>query len=527
MGYRRIQVFFELLVKGGKNMLFIPRDGVLWDTFLMKKGDKYHMFHLHFASSLGHAVSDDLAHWKEEPTIEFSIPGSWHQGGATLTGAILEKDGKYWYAVGCMDNNGFQVYGFAVSEDLYQWTMVDKNAPSLVVGSDFYDHDTKMGNSGWRDTAFRTDEQGWVHCYLCANTHKPNQYSSGAAIGHVRSKDLKNWEYLPPLASVGDKVGAAECPSMLEIDGKWYLTFVDHGSGGMRWHASGYEDGGGTYYMVANNPDGPFRYTANPMLLGSGNDRQESWAGRAAKIDGKWLMYSHMSAKNAFANLKEIVRSEDGGLELKYFPAMEKLICVEPMKLHEPKHIEGSGPRGWKDLGKWLSSGITITGECMAMGSGVQLAEKTDSFILDADVIMQEGASLGFALRTHDFEGVSRFPGMPAPREHGAAVIRLDYQLGRAEIEELTRVSYAGYGHNDFMNSTFVRNPDRRAVKLEYGIKYHLKIIARGPYYELYIDDRFILCKQLGTTVEGGLEAIVERGRARFEDITLSPIEPL
>lgn len=508
-------------------MLYIPRDGVLWDTYLMKKGNTYHLFHLHFASSLGHAVSEDLAHWKEEPTIEFSIPGSWHEGGATLTGAILEKDGKYWYAVGCMDKNGYQVYGFAVSDDLYHWTMADQDAPSLVAGSEYYDPDTRMFSAGWRDTAFRIDEEGWVHCYLCASSHKANQKSSGAAIGHVRSKDMKTWEYLPPIAEVGDKVMAAECPSMLEINGKWYLTFVDHGSGGMRWHASGYEDCGGTYYLVADNPDGPYHYTKNPLLLGSGYDRQESWAGRAAQIDGKWLIYSHMSSRNAFANLKEIVQSEDGGLELKYFPAVERLICAEPKALHMPVRIEGSGPRGWKDLGEWSADGGTIVGECLAMGTGVQLAAQTDSFILDADVTMEEGAALGFALRTHEYEGVSRFPGFPAPREHGAVVVRLDYQLGRAEIEELARVSSTGYGHNDFMNSTFVRNPDRRAITIEHHTRYHVKIIARGPFYELYIDDKFILCKQLGTSVEGGLEAIIERGRARFENVVLSPIEPL
>jgi len=508
-------------------MLFIPKDGVLWDTFLMKKDNTYHLFYLRFSSSLGYAVSDDLAHWREEPPIEFSIPGSWHQAGATLTGAVLEKDDKYWYAVGCMDRNGYQSYGFAVSDDLYSWTMVDKDIPSIVVGSEYYDPDTNMFSSGWRDTAFRIDDEGWVHCYLCASTHKPNQHSSGAAIGHIRSKDLKNWEYLPPIAEVGDKVTSAECPSMLDINGKWYVTFVDHGSGGMRWHASGYEDAGGTYYMVADNPDGPYTYTADPLLLGSGCDRQESWAGRAAKIDGKWLIYSHMSSQRAFANLKEIVQAGDGSLELRYFPAIEKLICDGPRVLSKPKHIEGSGPRGWKDLGSWSSNGSTIVGECAAMGSGAELCENAGSFILDAEVTMEEGAALGFALRTHDYEGESRFPGFPAPREHGAVVVRLDFELKRAEIEELARASYTGYGRNDFMNSTFVRNPDRRSTDLRHGVSYHIKLIARGPYYELYIDEKFILCKQIGSTVEGGIEAVVERGRARFDNVTLSPIEPL
>lgn len=508
-------------------MLYIPRDGTLWDTFIMKKDDIYHLFYLRFASALGHAVSNDLAHWREEPVIEFSLPGSWHEGGATLTGAILEHEGRYWYAVGCMDKGGYQVYGFAVSDDLYNWTMQDADAPSIIVGSSHYESDTRMGSSGWRDTDFRKGADGWIHCYLYASSRKPDLNGSGAVIGHIRSKDLKNWEYMPPVAEVDDKVMAAECPSMFEINGKWYLTFVDHGSGGMRWHASGYEDCGGTYYLVSDSPDGPYTYTANPLLLGSGYDRQESWAGRVTKLDGKYIIYSHMSSKTAFANLKEVVQLSDGSLGLRYLPVMDKLATAEPQMLTQFVRISGTGARGWSDLGKWDADNGTITGDCAAMGSSVQLAADTESFILDADVTLEDGTALGFALRSRDYDGVSRFAGMPAPRVHGAAVVRLDFDLGRAEIEELARVGCAGYGHNDFMNSTFSRNPDKRAVKLERGRKYHIKLIARDVYYELYIDDVFVLCKQLGTAVAGGLEAVVERGRARFENITLTTIENL
>jgi len=508
-------------------MLYIPQDGRVWDTFLMKKDDVYHLFHLRFASALGHAVSTDLAHWKEEPDIEFAIPGTWHERGATLTGAIFEFDGEYRYAVGCTDQNGFQVYGFARSDDLYNWTMVDVDEPSIVVGSDYYDHNTTFGGAAWRDTAFRVDKDGWVHCYLCASTHAPNMTSSGACVGHIRSKDLKNWEYLPPVAEVGHKVSTAACPSILEVNGKWYVTFVDHGTGGMRWHSTGYEDGGGTYYMAADHPDGPYYFTANPLLLGAGCDRQEGWAGRAAQIDGKWLMVSHTSSKTTLANFKEIVQTEDGGLELRYFPAIENLAVGEPRRVNDFEKKEGKGPRGYKDLGKWSFEGDVLTGECPAMGSAVEIAAEADSFILDADVTLENGAALGFVLRTHEFEGVARFEGFPAPIEYGGVAVRLDYELGRAEIEQLSRVGYAGYGRNDFMNSTFVRNPDRRAIPLKKGEKRHLKIIARDVFYEVYLDDAFILGKQIGTTVSGGIEVLVERGRAKFENITITNIEPL
>ena len=100
----------------------------------------------------------------------------------------------------------------------------------------------------------------------------------------------------------------------------------------------------GTYFMVSDYPDGPYTFSANPLLLGSGLDRQESWQGPGSKNRRQMAHIFTYEFKNAFANLKEIVRSEDGGLELKYFPAIEKLTCDNPRVLCEPKHIEGSGP---------------------------------------------------------------------------------------------------------------------------------------------------------------------------------------
>ena len=95
------------------------------------------------------------------------------------------------------------------------------------------------------------------------------------------------------------------------------------------------------------------------------------------------------------------------------------------------------------------------------------------------------------------------------------------------EIEELALAGKSGYGHNDFMNSTVVRNPDRRGMALEQGRKYNLTVIARDVYYEVYLDEIMVLCKQLGTATEGGVELFVERGAATFENVTLTAIEPL
>jgi len=502
-------------------MLFKPAKGTLWDTLLYEHDGEYHLFFL-LSGDLGHAVSTDLAHWTEKEPISFKKEGTWHERGFVLTGSILKKDGRFYLAVGSIDKSGSQVYGFAASDDLYNWEMIDEE-PVIVAGSQYYSSDITPGmGTGWRDPFFRLDDEGWVHAYLCAHSPVRDHTTSGAVVAHIRSRDLKDWEYLPPIASIGHKIRQAECPSVIEIGGKWYVLFLDHGWGGMRWHTSGYEDANGIYYMVADDPDGPYKLSDSPLLLGAGGDRQESWAGRAVKIGGKWLLYSHMSGSTAFANIKEIAQTPDGGLKLIYYPLIEKLINGKTIALNTVTAVSN-------DWGIWEASDHMISGHSEAMGSGARLLDNSNSFILEADVKMEHGAALGFALRTVSEDLPIRFPGTPPMKEISAAVIKLDFELGRAEIERLFRARVEGYGHNnrDIVSGGFVRNFDRRTIGLELNKSYHVKILARGPYYELYLDDALVLCKYIDHPVEGGIEVIVERGKAIFGNISFTPIEPM
>lgn len=502
-------------------MLFKPTNGRLWDTLLFEHLGEFHLFYLH-GGDLGHAVSLDLAHWTEKEPINFKEKETWHERGVMLTGSILKKDDKFYYALGSVDKNGRQVYGFAVSNDLYKWEVVDKE-PVIVAKPPYYSTDITPGlSTGWRDPYFRVDDNGWIHAYLCAHSTIRDHTTSGAVISHIRSKDLKNWEYLPPIASIGHKIRQAECPSIIDIEGKWYAIFLDHGWGGMRWHTGGYEDSSGMYYMVADDPDGPYVLNDRPLLLGAGGDRQASWAGRTIKIGGKWLLYSHMSGITSFANIKEIVQTPDGGLELRYYPVFDKLINGEPVLIKNVMYM----PNDW---GIWNSTDGVIVGRADAMGSGAMMLEQANSFILEADVSMDYGAALGFALRTVTNELPPRYPGMLPIQETSAVVLKLDFELGRAEIEKLFRARVEGYGHStqDIVSGGYVRDFDRRSIELVHKNLYKMKILARGPYYEMYIDDILILCKYIDHPVNGGLEVLVERGQATFRNIRLTPVKPM
>src|SRR5205823_9431686 len=113
---------------------------------------------------------------------------------------------------------------------------------------------------------------------------------------------------------------------VFELDGRHYLYLLDHGWGGLRIHTPSREDSAGTYYAVADAPEGPYEWPADPLLIGSGHDRQGPWAARTLEHDGGQLLYHHVTAaRPAFGSLKRIRARADGTLYLEYFPAIESL----------------------------------------------------------------------------------------------------------------------------------------------------------------------------------------------------------
>jgi beta-fructofuranosidase len=121
----------------------------------------------------------------------------------------------------------------------------------------------------WRDPwIFRHPKTGDFHALVTARAKSGPPHGRGV-IGHARSNGLNNWETLPPLTQPGDFY-ALEVPQLTHIDGRYYLLFSTwaEAHSAARRKETGLKPVGGTHYLVADNPLGPFRFSTHEFLVG-------------------------------------------------------------------------------------------------------------------------------------------------------------------------------------------------------------------------------------------------------------------
>ncbi len=196
------------------NWMNDPNGVIHWDG-------RYHLFFQynpdgawHGNMHWGHAVSDDLVHWRELPIAIAPTPNSPDQGGV-FSGCMVD-DGGVPTAIytGVNDDYSRQVQCLATgNDDLTKWVKHPCNPiigcapPELGQTRDFRDPFVWRGDDCW---------------YLLLASHI---VGVGGAVLLYRSRDLLDWQYLHPLF-VGDKARNGrnfECPNFFPLGDKWVL----------------------------------------------------------------------------------------------------------------------------------------------------------------------------------------------------------------------------------------------------------------------------------------------------------------
>lgn len=204
-------------------------DRWLWDFWLARTGDDFHLFYLrapralwrpglrHAHASVGHAVSPDLREWTILPdALVAGADGEWDDR-AIWTGSVIEHDDGWamlYTGTNRADGGLVRRLGLATSSDLVTWT---KHASNPVLDADprwyeFLDRET-WHDQAWRDPwLFRRRNDGAFHALITARANHGPPEGRGV-IGHARSFDLVHWEVLPPLTEPGD-CGELEVPQL-------------------------------------------------------------------------------------------------------------------------------------------------------------------------------------------------------------------------------------------------------------------------------------------------------------------------
>jgi beta-fructofuranosidase len=257
------------------NWMNDPNGPIFWNG-------QYHMFYQHNPAAAvwgdmhwGHAVSPDMIHWRHLPVALAPTPGGPDADGCFSGSVVLDrgvptllytgvKRGSAEQATIAGDSKHLretQCLATSADRDLKTWTKLH----SPVIGRP----PQAMKITGFRDPAPFRIGNSW---YLCIGS---GELGKGGVVLLYRSRDLRHWEYLHPLAegkgngkSAGNPVDSGEmweCPDFFPLGGKHVLIHSTEGKvywqsgmlgADLRFHAerTGLLDHG-TYYAPKTQLD--------------------------------------------------------------------------------------------------------------------------------------------------------------------------------------------------------------------------------------------------------------------------------
>ncbi|MCX6873613.1 MAG: hypothetical protein NTW21_07370 [Verrucomicrobia bacterium] len=248
------------------------------DNWCFKGKDQWYVYTLNGVDqdSIGVAVSPDLMRYESRGVAIPSVAGTWEN---TLYGGdvFVWKD-KHYMLYSAPGPGMENAIGLAESEDLLRWKKHPGNPVMHHPDARWYEGttpDAMRGGISCRDVAVIEDafSDEWVYACFTASTGRGDYYRRGC-IGLARSRNLIDWEYLPPLFAPG-LYTAMEVPRVCKIGSKWFLTWLHAPWYGIRTDEDYGEraySGGETmiHYAVADAPLGPYRLAGDPTLFRGG-----------------------------------------------------------------------------------------------------------------------------------------------------------------------------------------------------------------------------------------------------------------
>lgn len=489
-------------------MYFHPRNRYHWDFWMIQRDDLVHSFYLSRPRPaaeddpdaldwLGHATSPDLFTWQEQAPAIPPGPAGAHDDMKLWTGHIIEHEGTYhlYYTGRARAEQGrVQRTMLATSTDLVTWT----KHPEPVMAPDprWYLSEVnpdREGNVGWRDPVIVKDEAtGWFHGYLATYTRE-GDYARRGCLAHVRSRDLVSWETLPPVFAP-DKYATIEVPDVFFMDGRWYLTLLTGSAyGNERGSLADPHVEMGTFYAVSDTLEGPFVEPDDNLLVGS--RWWEATSCRSVMFNGqRYLFYfssesidgtdSGRATWGSLAPPKKLVAG-DGRLRAEYVAIPERFLGPEVEETAASILESGSELFG---EGTWETANGIVTGRSDSGWASAIGRTVVGDFVLTATVRVDTARSVGLLFH--------------ADNSHSSLCLLLD-----ADAEQLTL--------------TRLRQFDEiqaRSAGVERGRDYSVRVVARFPFYEIYLDDVLMMSCSRYEHPEGRFGILVEQGSGSFAD---------
>ena len=215
---------------------FIPPANWMNDpNGLIQWNGRYHLFYQHNPHApvwgdihWGHAVSDDLAHWRDLPLPLAPTPDGYDADGC-WSGCAVNDDGTPTLVYTGWRDEQETICLARGGPDLVDWTKDPSNPVIPGPPSD-------LQTVGFRDPFVWWEDEVW---WLALGS---GIVGRGGAVLLYRSLDLIDWTYLGPLF-VGDDVPETmwECPNFFRLGDRWVLIVSVLGGTGVRYFVGDFD----------------------------------------------------------------------------------------------------------------------------------------------------------------------------------------------------------------------------------------------------------------------------------------------
>lgn len=320
---------------------------------------RYHVFYqynpggpMHGTIHWGHAVSDDLVHWEDEPVALTPSPDGPDRDGC-WSGCAVENDGTVsLFYTGGRGMHQLPCRADATDAALRGWTKdpsnpVIEDVPENVVDSEHW-------AAEFRDHCIWFDDGLWHHLI------GSGLQDVGGAVFYYTSEDLREWEYVGPLLVGDGETGAMwECPELLDLGERDLL------------HVSNYED---VVYFLGAFRDEEFRVDQRGLLDHGdlyapqslfGEERYVLWGwipelrGERAQWDAGW---------SGTLSVPRELTAEEGQLKQRPVPELDAL------RHSHARHVDLAVENGSRTLnvrGRAVELRATVHAEADEAGIGV------------------------------------------------------------------------------------------------------------------------------------------------------------
>ena len=315
-------------------------------------------------------------------------------------------------------------------------------------------------------------------------------------IGHFTSKDLIHWDYLPRVYENAD-FADLEVPDYFTQGGWHYFLFS---SARTRRDTPTRRRATGTFYVMSENRDGPYRLPPDPLILGSGNGRLDNYVGRALPEGDKNLMYHHtVGGVVVWGTIKRIEQNDDGTLRLEYWSGLDGL---ETNVLFDSTQAPEYGDKAL--AGSWKVDERLLVGQISEAGTGLfVLPVDASDLMATCRLGSDETARAGLLCRFDGQQGIGVF---------------LDRSQRTVQVAEVRHQGdqFASKILDTRYEAPFAEGSD------------YLRLFVRDHRVEVYLNDEWMFGITIPDSFVGsGVGACLAGGETEFSEVRVAEIERL